>query len=165
MTSRNDETPGLTAVMMLEVIGMPPEHLTKTLEEIIGKIDSERKVNVVNKKISEPILIKDQKDFYTTFAEVEIEVEEILQLIVLMFKYMPAHIEIISPELIVLSNNGWNDALNELTRRLHGYDEVARVLQNEKLILEKKLTELMDGKKVKKKPVKKKIVKKKKKSK
>ena len=90
--------------------------------------------------------MKDQKNFYTSFAEVEIEVEEIFGLIILMFKYMPAHIEIIYPELIALTNNGWNEVLNELTRRLHGYDEIARVVQAEKLILEKKLREVLEDK-------------------
>ena len=90
---------------------------------------------------------ENKKGFYTTFAEIEVEVEEILYLAILMFKYMPAHIEIVEPELIVLTNNGWNDILNELTRRLHGYDEVARVLQVEKDILEKKLREVLGEKK------------------
>ncbi len=57
---------------------------------------------------------------------------------------MPAHIEIIHPELIALTNNGWNDILNELTRRLHGYDEIARVIQVEKGILEKRLRDVLE---------------------
>ena len=56
---------------------------------------------------------------------------------------MPAHIEILSPESISLTNNGWNELFNELSRILHGYDEVARVLQVEKEILTKNLKELM----------------------
>ena len=89
---------------------------------------------------------KKQEGFYISFTEVEVEVEEILYLAILMFKYMPAHIEIVSPELIALTNNGWNDIQNELTRRLHGYDEVARVMQMEKGILEKKLRDLLEEK-------------------
>jgi hypothetical protein len=90
-------------------------------------------------------LMKDQKDFYTSFAEIEVEAEEILYLAILMFKYMPANIEIISPQNISLANSGWNDILNELTRRLHGYEEVARVLQTEKNILENRLREVMNS--------------------
>jgi len=59
-----------------------------------------------------------------------------------MFKYMPANVEVMEPELIALSNNGWSDILSELTRRLHGYDEVARVLQVKNEQLEQKLKEL-----------------------
>ena len=141
-----EETKGLSAVMIIEVIGRPPEHLTETLNDIIKKIDDEKGVNVKGKKINEPTLMKDQKNFYMNFAEIEVEIEEILQLAILMFKYMPAHIEIVSPELIALTNNGWNDILNELSRRLHGYDEIARVVQAEKLILEKKLREVLEDK-------------------
>ncbi len=145
----NEEiTKGIKAAMIIDVIGKPPEHLTETLNDIVKKIDEEKGVRVVEKKIGEPKLMKDQKEFYSNFADIEVEVEEILSLAILMFKYMPAHIEIIYPESIVLDNNGWNDILNELTRRLHGYDEVARVLQVEKSVLEKKLRSLApEGKK------------------
>lgn len=140
-----EETKGINAILVFDVIGKPPEHLTETLNEIIKKIDEEKGVSIKGKKINEPVFMKDQKEFYTSFAEVEVEVEEILYLAMLMFKYMPAHVEIISPELITLTNNGWSEILTELIRRLHGYDEIARVIQMEKSILEKKLKELMDG--------------------
>ena len=140
--SSDKETKGIRAAIILEIIGMPPEHLLETLEDKIKNIDNEKGVSVKSKKINEPIQIKDQEKFYTTFAEVEIEVEDILYLAIVMFKYMPAHVEVIEPELIVLTNNGWTDILSELTRRLHGYEEVARVLQIKNSQMEKKIKEL-----------------------
>ena len=137
----------ITAMMILEAIGKPPEHLTEALNNLIAEVEKEKGVTITNKSLSEPILTKDRKDLYTAFVELEIEVEEIVHIAILMFKYMPAHIEIISPELIALTNNGWNDIFNELTRRLHGYDEIARVIQVEKSILEKKLREVLGEKK------------------
>lgn len=166
MKQKYEETKGIRAVMIFEIIGKPPKHLIESLNKIIEQIDNEKGVSVKEKKINEPKEMENQKGFYMTFAEIEVEIDEILYLAILMFKYMPAHIEILSPELIVLSNNGWNDILNELTRRLHGYDEIARVIQMEKAILEKKLREILEGQKKtqsKKKPIKKKAVKKKKK--
>ena len=139
----SDEKKDISVVFILEIIGRPKEHLTETLDKIIKELDDEKRVSVKSKKINEPVLMKDQKDFYTNFAEVEIEIEKILDLAILIFKYMPAHIEIIHPEIIALQNNDWNDILNELTRRLHGYDEVARIIQTEKVILEKKLREAL----------------------
>ncbi|HEA46706.1 MAG TPA: hypothetical protein ENH99_02900 [Candidatus Pacearchaeota archaeon] len=132
----------ITAVIVLDVIGKPPEHLIASLEEIIKEMDKEKGITVKMKDIKEPRPMKGQEGFFTTFAEVEVEVEEILHLAVLMFKYMPAHLEVISPELLALTNNGWNDVLNELVRRLHGYDEIARILQMEKQVLIKKIHEL-----------------------
>ena len=160
MSSSEFETKGIRAVMIIEVLGRPPEHLKETLSNIIGQIDDEEGVAVREKKITEPKKIEpeknsveDSKNFdkktmthieglYTCFAEVEVEVEEIFNLALLMFKYMPAHIEIISPELIALTNNGWSDILTELVRRLHGYDEVARVMQVERAMIENKIKEI-----------------------
>lgn len=134
----------MRAVFILEVLGRPPEHLVETLEGLVEKIKEEKGVTLINKIINSPVLMKDQKDFYTSFAEIEIEVESLIYLAVLMFKYMPAHIDILSPQNITLANSGWNDILNELIRRLHGYEEIARILQTEKIILENKLREAMN---------------------
>ena len=148
-----EETSGINAMMIVEVIGKPPNHLNETLEKIIKEIGNEKDVVVVSKKINNPEPMKNQKGFYMNFAEIEVEVKDIIKLVILMFKYMPAHIEIINPEAIVLTNNGWNDILNELTRRLHGYDEMARIVQVEKSILEKRLREVLEGSSEKEKQV------------
>ncbi len=137
----------INAMLVFEAIGRPAEKLVEALEGLIKKIDEEKGVCVTFRKVHEPVEIKEQKNFFSNFAEVEVEVEEIMYLAMLMFKYMPAHVDIISPETIHLSNNGFNEIFNELTRRLHGYDEVARVIQTERMILEKKLRELMEQQK------------------
>lgn len=144
-----EETKGIEAIFILEIIGKPPEHLVETLENMIKQIDEEKGVSVKHKKVNEPVTMKENQNFYTSFAEIVVEVDEVINLAMLMFKYMPAHIEIISPELIALTNNNWNDILNEVIRRLHGYDEIARIIQVEKTILEKKLKGLMSEKKEK----------------
>ena len=132
----------ITAILILDIIGRPPEHLIESLKNIIEDMGKEKGVVIKSKEIKEPVLMKDQKKFYTTFAEIELETDDMIYLAILMFKYMPANIEIISPEIIALSNNGFNDILNELVRRLHGYDEIARVIQMEKRVLLEKIKEL-----------------------
>jgi hypothetical protein len=129
----------ITAMLILEIMGRPAEYINETLKNIVKTISEEKGIIVKEAKISEPAEIKERKDFYTSFAELEIETEEVLYLAVLIFKYMPAHVEIISPPNILLSNSSWNDVFNEITRRLHGYEEIARILQTEKKILENQL--------------------------
>ena len=156
MNSKKDDlkTKKIKAVFVLEIIGRPKEHLIQTLEKIIESISQEKGVKLIERKINEPVELKNNKDFYTTFAEIEIEAEEIFQIAILMFKYMPANIEIIEPELLALSNNGWNDILNELARRLHAYDEMARVPKIQTAKLQRELKEhgfeIKDGKLIKK---------------
>jgi hypothetical protein len=147
-----DETKKIGAMFILEAIGRPPEHLTEVLQKIINQFAEEKKVKIIEKKVNEPQLMKDKKDFYTNFAEIEFEVESIDILFFLIYKYMPAHIEITYPENITLSNNDINISLNELTRRLHGYDEIARVMQIEKNVLEKKLKSVLSEKGEEEKP-------------
>lgn len=143
----SDETKRINAVFVIEVLGRPPEHLVETLENIAKQIGEEKGIKIIGKKINEPVLMKEQKNFYTSFMEVEAEIEEIIFLAILMFKYMPAHVEILSPKNLTLSNSGFNDLFNELTRRLHGYEEIARILQTEKMILENQLKTIIgDGK-------------------
>jgi len=150
----------INATLIIEVLGRPPEHLIATLEDISKRIGEEKGVKVIERTVNPPILMrqkaeplatsstkiqsKDQQEFYTSFAEINVEVEEILYLVILMFKYMPANVEIISPQNISLPNSGFNDILNELTRRLHGYEEIARILQTEKKILENKLRVVLE---------------------
>jgi len=162
----SEEKQKVNSMLIFEIIGRPAEHLVETLKTIIGNIGNEPGVKVLSSDVKEPAPMKDSKDMFTTFAEVDVEVDEILYLAVLMFKYMPAYVEISSPEKMILTNQGMGDIFNEIVRKLHGYDEVARVLQVEKQILENKLREVLEGQKkleenISKKPVKKKISKKK----
>jgi len=140
--SSDENIENIRAVLILDIIGRPPQYLVESLEKITEEMGKEKGVKVVSKEIKEPVAMKENKEFYTTFGEIEVEVEDILYLAILMFKYMPAHIEVISPETISLSNNGWGEILSELTRRLHSYDEVSRILQIEKQELLKKIHEL-----------------------
>lgn len=146
LKSKEDQEKGIRATLILEMIGRPKEFISESMGRVIEEMEKEKGVQVVSKKVNEPIELKESKEFFTTFAEIEIEVEEIANLAILMFKYMPAHVEIIEPELIALTNNGWSDILSELTRRLHGYDEVARVLQYENAELKKNIEELSSAK-------------------
>ncbi len=132
--------------MIIEVLGKPPEHLKETLETMASNIGKEKGVEIKEKKINEPVEMEKQKGFYTSFMEIELEIENIMQLSKLLFKYMPAHLEILSPENLKMSNNSIGELFNELARRLHGYDEIARVIQMEKNILENKLKGLLENK-------------------
>jgi hypothetical protein len=139
----NSENKEITAAFIFDIIGTPAEHLTESLNLLIDEINKEKGIKVSSRKVNPPILMKNETDFYTTFAEVEITAEQISQIVFLMFKFMPANVEIISPEHISITNNNFSEILTEITRRLHSYDEVVRIMQVEKNILERKLKEIL----------------------
>lgn len=142
----SDDKKKVDAIMVIEVLGRPPEFLIETLEGIIKTMSEEPGVVVKETRIREPAPLKEKPDFFSSFVEVEVETDEILYLAILIFKYMPAHVEVISPQYVNLTNSGFNDIFNELARRLHGYEEVARVLQTEKMILENQLKTILGEK-------------------
>jgi hypothetical protein len=135
-------TENITAVLMLEILGKPAEYIGKTLSEIVDKLGKEKNVRVVNKKIAEPKLVEGQENLFTSFAEVEIETS-LDRLMLLIFGYMPSHIDIITPEELKVKNSDLNLFFNELTRKLHQYDELAKSLMIERQIIAK---QIQDGK-------------------
>ena len=132
--------------LILEVLGKPKEYVYEVLEKLKEKIGEENGVTISTCSIGEPKEIKDANDFYTGFLDIEIEVEKLDVLFGMCFKYMPSHIDLIYPENISLSNSQLNELLNFLTTKLHGYDEVARVLQIQNEKLEKEIRDLRDKK-------------------
>ena len=136
----------INTMLVIEVLGRPPEHLKEALEDIIKRIGEEKNVKVISKKIAEPKEVEKNPGMFTTFGEIEVETKDMLTLAILVFKYMPAHIDILSPENITMTNKNHNEILNEVARRLHSYDHVARVIEAEKKILEKKIEELKSKK-------------------
>jgi len=129
----------ITAMFIIEAMGRPAAHLTETLEDISQKIVDEKGVKINEKTIHEPKEVKDKKDIFSTFMEIEIEVESPLMISMLMFKYMQAHVEVLEPENIKMTSSEYGDILTQITRTLHKYDELARVIQMEKGILENQL--------------------------
>lgn len=129
------------ANLILEVLGKPVDHLKTVLEDIVEKLGEEKDVEIVEKTLHEPKPVEKQEGFFTTFAEITIEVKEVSKIFLIAFKYMPSHTEIESPEKVNMDLNDLNQLINELTRRLHAYDHTMRVLQNQKKVLEKKLVD------------------------
>lgn len=142
----NSADKSIKATIILETIGKPKEHLVDTLNNMISKISEESQVSVTNHDVKEPQEMENQEGFFSTFAEVELEVEQMLNIAMILFKFMPSNIEITEPENLTLSNNEWNEMFNALTKRLHAYDEVSKILQNENQKMRKRLEQLEPGK-------------------
>ena len=103
---------------MLEVMGRPPEHLKETLKELITKIGAEKGVEVKSSDIHKPKELEEDKGFYTTFADVEVEVDSLREIMAITFRYMPSHLEVIYPEKLDVDNHYFNEVFNEITRSL-----------------------------------------------
>ena len=138
-----DEDKKISAVIIFEALGKPQEHLVEFLKDIVKRLGEEKGVKVIRENTGEPILAKGQKELYTSFLELDLEFDRIGILTAILFKYMPAHVDISYPEKLIMSHGDWNEVSNEILRRLHAYDEMVRVMQIERAVLENKLKDVL----------------------
>lgn len=128
--------------LVLEILGRPPEHISSAIVGIVEKLGAEKGVKVVEKKFHDPIPVEGSKDLFTTFTEVSLELDSMLDYIKIIFGYMPSHIEVVSPESLDLGNGDFNEIGNTILQRLHHYDALTKGLVNDRAALATKLKEV-----------------------
>ena len=129
----------INAIIILEVMGRPANYVKKSLSEIAESINKEKGIKIIKKKINSSKKI--EKSLFLSFAEIELEAENITSLSRIIFLYMPSHIDIIKPQELRISNYDLNPMFNEIIRKLHEYDSVAKAMLFEKSIILKQLEE------------------------
>ncbi len=120
----------IRAVLIIEIMGRPAAHAKKSLENHLEQMKERKNFKLISKTLSKPRKMKDvDVEMYTCFAEVEIETDNIFALTEIIFDYFPSSVEILSPEKLSFDISDATNFLNDLTARLHKYDEVAKMAQ------------------------------------
>lgn len=119
--------------MIVEMAGRPAKHLSESLEKHVGILHKVSDVEVHSIKVSEPKKFeseggkKMEEDMFTAFAECDFECETLSRLTQIMFDFMPSSIEVVSPSKVNISSTDATDLMNNISGRLHRYDEFAKV--------------------------------------
>jgi len=133
----------IQANAVIEILGRPKEYIYDSLKNLIKvKIANEKGIKVIEQDVHEPVLAKDSKDLFTTFAEITLDFDSLDVYLNFMFAYMPSHLDIAYPEELVLKNEDLNLLGNRLSQRLHDYDAIVKNALMENEILKKKLMEV-----------------------
>jgi len=168
--------------MIVEMAGRPAKHLTESLEKHVGILRKVTDAEVHEIRVSEPrvIVMKEGEEvakgdeMFTAFAECDFELPTLARLTETMFDFMPSSVEVIKPGKVTLDTTEATDLMNNISGRMHRYDEFAKIagekmrqmeaqLQMAKRIVAKKDEEIAElGKKKEKKKARKKVSKKKK---
>lgn len=117
------------AMMIIEVLGRPPEHLKIALETHIKKINNVKGCSLSSFNISDAKLVDKEKDMHSCFAEVEIKAENLSKVVELVFDFMPSSIEILEPSNIKFDAQQASMFLNDLSGKMHKYDNIAKIAQ------------------------------------
>jgi hypothetical protein len=132
------------ATVIFEVMGRPAEFLVESLEGIIKKISEEKGTRLVKNKIHEPQEVGDRKGVFSTFCEADLEFDSPDALFMLVFNYMPANVEVTEPAEWSFKINEFNIFLNELLRKLHQYDSLAKAFILEKNNMQAYIADLQE---------------------
>jgi hypothetical protein len=125
--------------VIIEILGRPPENITQALQNLAAKIAGEKGIKIKSKTIHDPIPAEGTKDLFTSFMELSLEMDSLQTYLTFVFSYMPSNIELVKPSSLALSNTDLNEVANNITRRLHHYDAIAKQMLAEKDILIKQL--------------------------
>ncbi len=128
----------IRAIMIVEMAGRPAKHLTESLEKHIGILNKVKDIKVHSIKVSEPREIErgdlpegtpKEDIMFTAFAEADFECENFGRLSETMFDFMPSSVEVIEPPRVSMDTNEATSLLNNISGRIHRYDELAKITE------------------------------------
>ncbi len=112
----------------MEVLGKPEQHVQNMIQNIAKKLDEDERFQVKKKEIASTQK-QEKVELWSTFAEVEIECQNVQNITEFCFDYMPSSIQIFKPQTIELPQKEFTDYLNDLQAKLHQVDMVAKQLK------------------------------------
>ena len=138
----------IRAGIVIEMMGRPAEHIKEVIGQLMDKLGSEKGIEIDKKKVHDPKLVEQKdkegkiikfpegRELYSTFAEIDLTADTVIDLVRIVFGYMPSHVEIISPEELRIENLDVSAILTEITQKLHQYDAIAKnaMMQNQMLV-------------------------------
>jgi len=125
----------IQAKLVIEILGTPKEHVEETIKKIIEKLKTENGVKLLRETTYKAEQVE---KMWSTFADIEVEVEEVSKLMGLCFDYMPSSIEILEPPKVDLETTAISDFLNDLLAKMHKTDMMLKNAIAENRLLKQK---------------------------
>jgi hypothetical protein len=125
----------VTAKIILEVLGSPREFVEKTLAAVLSEMRT-KEFKVIDEKRFKP---KEKDKLFNTFAELDIEFENIFDMIGFCFDYMPSSVEITNPLDFNIPAEDLTGTLNDLLGRLHSVELERKASAAQSYLLNQKL--------------------------
>ena len=127
--------------VIIEVMGLPVEHVESTLKLVLEHFREEKGLVVVS-EVSHPAEENKEK-LFSTFAEIDCMMRDFIVLNKIVFDYMPASIEITHPNDFRLPALEVSDFVNDTLGLLHSIDFKLKDSSAKRSILEKNSANLM----------------------
>src|SRR3989338_11361956 len=128
----------IRARLIIEVVGLPKEHVSETLNKLIEKIRDDNVLILEKQEIFEPVELKDMK-LFSSFVEADIRFIGIDKLVGFCFDFTPSSVEILEPLSFIFDAKFMNCILNDFVTKLHRYTMLIRNLDAEYALLKREV--------------------------
>ncbi len=135
----------IKAKIIIEIMGRPAEHLKESMNLLVEKLAQEKGIVIIDKKLFDPKPLKDSKDLFTSFTELDIDFESLESFFAIVMGYMPSNVEIYEPDKLKINLSEINALSNFMISKLHRYDEIAKRALIERDMVIKQLEFLKNG--------------------
>ncbi len=132
---------GVHCLVTFEIAGKPKNHVEKTLDELIKRINEEKLIDVI--KITKEEVKPLDDTFFSGFAEIEMVLPDLDSLTYISINLTPVSIEIISPDEFVLEARQMQNHYNDLISQMHEIGMNMRAVQQKHKYLQKNFMSLL----------------------
>ena len=132
------EKPAVTIKAILELMGSPEEHVDKTMDMIIEKLNASKDFDVITSKVSDTTSIED-RPFWSKFVDLELGFKNMDDVTGFCFDFMPSSIEVVEPVSFNFKKDILDNLWNDLIARIHQYDMLLKNMHAENKVMKKKL--------------------------
>ncbi len=117
---------------IIEIAGSPKEHVESTINKMMDIMKENKNLNILKKEIAEaekidlPAEVKNAQDIevFSAFAELEIEMPNLEEIMGFCYTFMPSSLEIMEPESITMTQKDLENSLGDLLGKLHDQAKV-----------------------------------------
>jgi hypothetical protein len=121
------EEGALHILVTFEVAGKPKKHVEETLSIYIKKLDEDKSITVLNVHKEAANELEEEEGYFSAFAEVEMLIKDLEDLLHLCINLMPASVEILAPDNFSFEAREMQNWSNDLLSRLHEIAQNMRV--------------------------------------
>jgi hypothetical protein len=107
------------AQVSFEVVGNPKEHVEKTIKDFMDNIKKDNQINILNEEYGEAEEVKDSDGLWSTFCDAEVLSDSLDKFNWLCVNFMPASIDVIAPEKLIINDKDLTNWFNDLLAKLH----------------------------------------------
>jgi len=127
--------------VMFEVVGKPKEHVETAIKNYVGTLKTDEDIVIIKEDVEEAA--QQQDDVWSTIAEIEMLVKNLNKLTWLCLNFMPASVEIMSPETLIFKARDLTNWLNDMLAKNHEVSFMSQHIGQQNKVMLKSINALV----------------------